>query len=88
MILYLLFSIHPTIIPHRTAVSHLSLVLDIGEMPLPLNHIFNIFSLNGRERDKYTESGTAGQIVRKRDCPAESGTVVPPKAGRLDELIY
>ena len=35
----------------------------------------DIFSLYGRERDKYTESGTAGQIVRKRDCPAESGTV-------------
>ena len=31
--------------------------------------------LYGLVRDKYTESGTAGQIVRKRDCPAESGTV-------------
>ena len=31
------------------------------------DHFFNVFSLYGRERDKYTESGTAGQIVRKRD---------------------
>ena len=35
----------------------------------------NIFSLYGYKRDKYTESGTGGQIVRKRDCPAESRTV-------------
>ena len=34
------------------------------------DNFFNIFWLYGRERDK-----TAGQIVRKRDCPAESGTV-------------
>ena len=45
------------------------------EFWIEADNIFNIFSLYGRERDKYTESGTAGQIVRKRDCPAKSGTV-------------
>ena len=39
------------------------------------DHFFNMFSSYGCERDKYTESGTAGQIVRKRYCPAERGTV-------------
>ena len=45
------------------------------EFWIDADHFFNIFSLYGRERDKYTENGTAEQIVRKRDCPAESGTV-------------
>ena len=45
------------------------------EFWIETDKFFNIFSLYGRERDKYTESGTAGQIIRKRDCPAESGTV-------------
>ena len=39
------------------------------------DHIFNIFSLHGHERDKYTESRRVGQIDPKHDCPAESGTV-------------
>ena len=57
------------------------------EFWIEADNYFNIFSLYGRERDKYTESGTAGQrdkytesgtagqIIRKRDCPAVRGTV-------------
>ena len=45
------------------------------EFWIEADNFFNIFSVNGRERDKYTESETSGQITRKRDCPTESGTV-------------
>ena len=44
------------------------------EFWIEADNFFNIFSLSGRERDKYTERGTAGQIV-------------PPTVGRLECIL-